>query len=226
MNWIKSKLKLIKIIWYSWWFNLHYLPFKQAIRLPIYLWKPKLLKCKGKIILDGPIYSGKIKLGFKRVSIFRESGVAWENHGGTVVFKGGASIGSGSAISIGDRSLVELGDDFNSTYGLKLVSYYSVKVGEHGSLGWNTLIMDTNFHKLYDKETNAPFPLGGKIEIGEYNWFGADCKIMHSVKTPERCIFGMGTIVTRSTPMEPYAITGGQPPRILHRNVYRDFTEG
>lgn len=31
------------------YFNFHYLPFKQAIHLPILLYKPNLVKCSGKI---------------------------------------------------------------------------------------------------------------------------------------------------------------------------------
>lgn len=224
-----SNLKILKyicIIWYSWWFNFHYLPFRQAIKLPIFLWKPDLIECKGKVILEGKIYPGKVRMGFRRVSIYPDNGIIWENHGGTIVFKGTANIGNDAAISVGQDAIVELGDDFQNTCGIKLVSYFGLKVGLGCLFGWNPVIMDTNFHYLYDRSGRKQFPIGGAIEIGEYNWFGADCRIMHSVKTPVRCIFGLGTIVTRSIPMESYAITGGQPPRILRRNVERDFSEG
>ena len=219
-------IRLIRIVWYSGWFNFHYLPFHQAIKLPIFLWKPDLIKCEGKVVLEGEIYPGKIQLGFRRVSIYKDNGFVWENHGGTVIFKGTAIIGGGGAISGGTDSVVELGNDIVNNRGLKLVSYFGVKTASHTRFGWNTLIMDTNFHTLYDRETKKGFSVGGAIEIGEYNWFSTDCRIMHSVKTPARCIFGLGTIVTRSVPMESYAITGGQPPRILRRNVERDFSEG
>lgn len=219
-------LKYICIVWYSWWFNFHYLPFRQAIKFPIFLWKPDLIECKGKVILEGDIYPGKIQLGFRRVSIFPDNGFIWENHGGTIIFKGATIIGGGSAFSIGSESVVEFGNDVKNNYGLKLVSYFGFKTAGPARFGWNTLIMDTNFHYLYDRSSRKQFPIGGAIEIGEYNWFGTDCRIMHSVKTPARCIFGLGTIVTRSIPMESYSITGGQPPRILRRNVERDFSEG
>lgn len=61
----------------------------------------------------------------------------------------------------------------------------------------------------------------GPIKIGENNWFGAQCKIMHSVNTPKRCIFGMGSIVTRACEFESYAVHGGSPLRVLSRNVKR-----
>ena len=63
----------------------------------------------------------------------------------------------------------------------------------------------------------------GPIEIGDCNWFGTECKIMHSVTTPERCIFGMGTIVTRGSEMKSYCVMGGNPVRVLSQNVIRDY---
>ena len=61
----------------------------------------------------------------------------------------------------------------------------------------------------------------GKIHIGDFNWFGTECKIMHSVETPERCIFGMGTIVTRGCCAQSYCVMGGSPVRVLSQNVMR-----
>lgn len=38
---------------YSIYFNFHYLPFRQAVKLPILLYKPKLLKLKGIVKIGG-----------------------------------------------------------------------------------------------------------------------------------------------------------------------------
>lgn len=48
--------------------------------------------------------------------------------------------------------------------------------------------MDTNFHPLYDMEKDSFKRAYGPIKIGDYNWFAMQCKVMHSVETPERCI--------------------------------------
>lgn len=47
------------------------------------------------------------------------------------------------------------------------------------------------------------------------------CKVMHSVETPERCIFGMGSVVGRGCKFESYCVHGGFPLRVLTRNVMR-----
>lgn len=216
--------KLFRYIIHSLYFNFHYLPFKQALKLPILLYKPDLLSTKGKIILDCKnIKFGQIRMGFRTCSIYPNSGFVWENHGGTIIFKGKCRIGNDSYLSIGEKSTVIFGDDFRNTAGLKLVSYRGIRFGTKTSLGWGVLIMDTNFHPLYDIKNKKYKRASGPIEIGDYNWFGTGCKIMHSVITPERCIFGMNTIITRNCEMKSYCVMGGNPVKILSENVLRDY---
>lgn len=81
--------------------------------------------------------------------------------------------------------------------------------------------MDTNSHMLYDIEKKKFKKAFGKINIGSNNWFGTQCMIMPSVETPERCIFGARTIVTRGGQYESYCVHGGNPVRVLTRNVMR-----
>lgn len=207
------------------YFNFHYLPFKQAIKLPILLYKPELLSCKGKIIIDCPrIKFAMIRMGFRNVSIYPNNGVKWENNGGTVIFKGDARIGNDTYLSLGEKTIVEIGNNFVSRAGMKLVSWRGIKFGESTSLGWGCLVMDTNIHPLYDLKKKEFKQASGPIVIGDYNWFGTECKIMHSVTTPERCIFGMGTIVTRGCIAKSYCVMGGSPIRVLTENVIRDLS--
>jgi acetyltransferase-like isoleucine patch superfamily enzyme len=206
------------------YFNFHYLPLKQAWKLPILLYKPNLRCCKGKIILkpeNGKIRHGMVKLGFYQVSIYPNSGVMWENKGGTIIFKGTCDFGNDTYLSFGENALVEISEGFNASAGVKIISYHGIKFGLYDSLGWGVLIMDTNFHPLYDLEKKKFKSAGGAIEIGDHNWFATQCKVMHSVKTPERCIFGMGTVITRGSEMKPYCVMGGSPVRVLKENVIR-----
>ena len=211
-------------IFSSIYFNFRYLPFKQAIKLPILLYKPHFLALKGKITIDTPkITTGMIRMGFHNVSIYPNNGVTLELKGERIIFKGKCSIGNDSYISTGAKGVIEFGDDFRCQAGLKLVSYRGVKFGQTCSVGWGGLIIDTNFHPIYDIVKNKFKKASGEIEIGDYNWFGTQCKIMHSVTTPERCIFGMGTTITRNCEMKPYCVMGGSPVKILTENVMRDY---
>ena len=77
INKIIKKIKrggwVLKYIIPTIYFNFHYLPFKQAILLPVYLRKPKLLTLKGRVIIQnggGRIWPGMIRLGGFGVSIY------------------------------------------------------------------------------------------------------------------------------------------------------------
>ena len=83
--------------------------------------------------------------------------------------------------------------------------------------------MDTNFHTLCDTNTGERLPGGGPISIGDHNWFGSQCRVMHSVTTPPQCVFAMGTTVTRGSQIKSYCIMGGSPVRVLRDNVMRDY---
>ena len=215
-----------KYIFSTLYFNFHYLPFRQAIRLPILLYKPHLLKCKGKIELrpdNGRIRYGMVRMGFRHASIYPNSGITWENHGGTIIYRGQCVLGNNTYMSFGPKTTVDFGHGFSNAAGLKLVSYRGIKFGQFCRFGWNCLCMDTNIHPLYDMVGKKYKPASGRIEIGDHNWFGTECKVMHSVVTPERCIWGMGTTVTRGCVKKPYCVMGGNPVRIICENVMRNL---
>ena len=102
--------RILRYILHSVFFNFHYLPFHEAVKLPILLYKPKLLKLKGtiKIKQEDKIGFGMIRLGFPEVSLYPNTGIVFENYGGTVVFKGQCCIGNNSYLSIGPKAIVEL----------------------------------------------------------------------------------------------------------------------
>lgn len=204
-------------------FNLRYLPFKQAIKLPILVFKMKSLSSKGKVIIDTEdISTGMIQLGFPRAATYPNTGITWRNQG-KVIFRGTCKIPNDCYVIIGKQATLTFGDDFNANAGLKLVSNCKISFGKSARIGWSVTIMDTNFHPLYDMEKKQFKKAFSPIVIGDYNWFGTQCYIMHGVQTPERCIFGARSMVTRGGKYESYCVHGGSPVHVLSRNVMRDY---
>ena len=189
----------------------------------VFLFIDTLKRLIVKICKRGGVKFGMIKLGFRTSGVYPNNGITWENHGGNVTFKGTCNIGNDSYCTFGANTTVEFGDDFINTASLKIVSYRGIKMGKGTRFGWGCLIMDTNFHPLYDMVNKKFKTASGPIEIGDYNWFGTQCKIMHSTTTPERCIFGMNTTVTRNCVKKSYCVMGGEPVKILTENVMRDL---
>lgn len=200
------------------------LPFKQAIKLPILIFKPHDMLLKGKIVIDSDrLYTGMIRLGYCKPNLpYPNNGIKIYNLG-KIIFKGRCLIGCDSYIIVEESGSVIFGDDFRSNASLKITSKIGIKINPHVRIGYNVNMMDTNHHKLYDMDKGCFLDAYGKIEIGSYNWISTNSVVLHSVVTPERCLFGLGTILTKSSKFESYCLHGGSPLKILRRNVFRDF---
>lgn len=218
--------KLVIVFCKSLYFNFHYLPLRQAIKLPILVFNSKLMCMKGKVIIDTPnLKTGLVMIGDWGVYIYPNTGFVWENRGGTVIFKGKCRIGASSAISVGPFGKIVFGDDFSNTHGLKIISSRYIEFGKSVKLGWNNLIIDTNMHPTKDYITRKKNDAGASILIGDYNWFGTDCVVLPGVKTPERIICALGSIITKSIKWESYSLYGGLPLHKLKDNIYRDLED-
>ena len=222
---IRSILKTI-------YFNFHYLPFRQAIKLPIILYKPKLLMMNGNIeIKSSHISFGMIKLGFPSVSIYPDKGIIYENKGGTIIFSGKCNIGGNSAISIGDgggnkKPCLKFGDNFLSLTTLKIVCCYNIIFNDIVRFGWDCLVMDTDFHKL--TKLSGGYTKGyGEIVIGKNNWFGTRCIVLKNTITPDYCTISASSLLNKKYDVPKYSIIG--PSTVIelkktdiYRNIYDD----
>ncbi len=218
--------RILRSIPYSIYFNFHYLPFKQAIIFPVLLYKPKLLKLNGNVkILSGGVKFGMIQLGFPTVSLYPNTGIMFENHGGTIIFKGQCRIGNNSYISIGPKAVVEFGNRFSATTTLRLTSYNNIVIGNHTTFGWETLIMDTDFHKL-TKLTGGYRKGYAPIHIGANNWLGNGCRIMKRTQTPDYCIVQAGTTLSSMINVPAYSVIGNSSKIVVKATgVWRNIDD-
>ncbi|MFI3242837.1 MAG: hypothetical protein R3Y56_01125 [Akkermansia sp.] len=227
MNALKKLWKqrwILRSIFSSIFFNFYYLPFRQAVHLPILLYKPKFISLGGQIVIKSDcIKFGMIQLGRCFVPVYPNTGIIWENKKGRVSFLGECKIGGNSSLSVNKGANIIFHDDFVATSSVQIISFKAITFGCKCRLGWNSLVMDTGFHPLYDIEKKKFKPAFGAITIGDYNWFGNQCVVMHSVTTPERCIFGLRSVITRGGKYESYAVHGGSPAKLLTRGVMRDY---
>lgn len=227
--------KIIKLWKYKWvlrsifktvFFNFHYLPFKQAIKLPIFLYKPRFKNLKGSIVIDtNKIKPGMILLGYDSVSVYPNSGIIIDNNGGKIIFKGETTIGNNSAISIGKNAILCLGERFTGSTTLKIICYYKITFGTDVRIGWNNTFMDTDLHSMIKIATNTHTKGYGQIKIGDNNWFGMNCVIMKNTVTPDFCTIAGTSLLNKDYSEFPkYTIIGSDKHiSILRTGVYRDW---
>lgn len=209
---------LIKTVY----FNFHYLPFSQAIKLPIILYKPHFLKLKGRIIIQGNVRTGMITLGRNIVSIYPDTGINIENHGGTIIFQGHCLIGNNSSISVGEKSTVTIGSNFIATTTLRLISYHKISIDENVLCGWNCMFVDTDFHKLTLLPSRTCPPAFGEIEIGRDCWMAMNSTVMKNGKIGDYCVVAGNSIINKDFSEYTYCLLAGQPADVKKRGIFRD----
>ena len=158
----RNPIVFLKDLLYSIYFNFHYLPFRQAVRLPILFHNPTFVNLKGKVRIEGKVARGMIKLGYYFHGGYPDGGFMFENNGGHVVFKGSVCIGGNSSFSVGKYGLLEIEGPTGSIEGLKIACYHHIKLENHCRIGWDVMMMDTSFLKLNFLLENLDFINGNK----------------------------------------------------------------
>lgn len=214
--------QLMKInLWKTVYFNFHYFPFKTAMRMPVFIYKRTLLyKMGGKISIEAPVRTGMMRFGPHGLGTqdLLYSRTMWQLDG-TLVIKGRIDIGRGSKISVGKNGVLTLGKDFMITGNSEIICQKEITFGSECLLSWNVLVMDTDFHKIYDANNvliNSPRP----IHIGNHVWIGCKNMILKGVSVADNVIVSANSTVTRNV-SETNCIIGGQGKyiEVLKRNV-------
>lgn len=224
--------KLFQNIWilrsllYSIFFNFYYLPFRQAIYLPILLYKPKFKSLKGTIrIQSDSVNFGMIQMGRPIVPIYPNTGIMWENKGGQVILKGKTVIGNNSYISIGEKGNLDIASDFIASSSLKLVCFYSITIKENVRFGWDILMMDTDFHRLKNMDGAFIGTAVKPIVLGNNIWIGTKTVILKGAMIPPYCIVGACSLVNKKYEVPSHSLLSGIPAVLKKTGLWRDIND-
>lgn len=206
-------------------FNFRHLPLRQAIKLPIWLYRPYIKSCEGCITLTGGgIKTGMIRLGFNMVSIYPRNGIMIENRG-SIVFQGRCSIGNDSYISVGNHSQIVFGGDFTATASFRIASYDGITFGNKVSIGWNCMFIDSDFHRL-TRCDGKNVKAYGKIQVGNNVWFGNNCIVMKNTIIPDYITVAAGTMLTQPMAVPERSVVGNsRNVETLQTGIWRNFDD-
>ena len=223
---ISTLFRLLRSLPASVYFNFHYLPLWQAVKLPILLYKPRFLELKGTVRIESDnIRTGMIRLGFPTVSLYPNTGIMIENHGGEIVFKGRTKVGNASSISIGGKGRVEFGAHFEATAALKLTSYCSVRFAPRVLCAWDCTFMDTDFHKL-TKLNGGGYSKGyAPISIGSDTWIGMGTLVLKGTVLPDYTTVGARSLLSGRYEVPPYSILAGSPATLKKTGYWRNLED-
>jgi acetyltransferase-like isoleucine patch superfamily enzyme len=207
------------------YFNLKKFPFSIAKKIPVFFYgKVKFHDLKGEIIFDSPIKTGMIGFGQTFELFKKEQGIAEFNLSGKLILKGNAHFGKDCLVYIGPNSYCEIGDMFALGSRGKLISYEKLIFGKYVRVGYETQLIDTNFHTILDLKTGKVASLTSPIEIGDYNWIGNRSTIMQKTVTPNFCMIASNSLTNKDyTLLGENILIGGIPAKLLKNNISRDW---
>lgn len=215
---IKFAILAIRAIPKSIYFNFKYLKLRDAIKFPFIISHRVSLSClKGNVIIESPIKTGMIRIGFGKVKIFDQQKMraVWHVEKGTVTFKGGAHIGNGTCIfSSGD---LMFGNNFVISAHTKIACYKKIIFGDDNVIGWDCLFMDSDAHKVVD-ENDEIINIDKEIRIGDRVWIGAKCTVLKGTITGNDVVIAANSCITKSI-LKNKCILGGYPIRVLKENT-------
>ena len=201
------------------YFNFKYFPFKHAIKLPVLIGSRVFLsRMNGKVIINGPISTGLIQIGYGNVCItdFKRSRAILEIDG-ELIFNGRAFIMQGCKINVMQNAQLIIGDDFNMSVECVIITQKRITIGNSSGISWESLVMDTDFHHIYD-EDGVEFNQPKEIIIGEKVWVGCKCTLLKGAEIPSGSIVAANSMVTKKLIGEK-SIFGGNPIRVLKNNI-------
>lgn len=214
---MNSKLKAILSIPKIVWVNFRYLPFKQAIKIPILIAYNADFKCVRRegVRLDAPISFGMIHIGFFTMNVCNPKDKTIVDVKGSLVFKGKAALGHGTKITVYKSCEMILGDSFHVSGYSSFVCKKKMVFGNNVLFGWECLTMDGDGHTIYDINNQ---PMIGKREVvfGDNVWVGCRCTILKGALIPSGSIIGAGTIIAGQK-FEPQSIIAGNPPHVIKK---------
>lgn len=213
MGKILNLLRIIKALPKSLIVNFRFLPFSQAIKLPILAFNINLKGLGGgQIIIHNKIKFGMIRLGQYEIAIFPEKKFVMQNNGIIEIY-GECKFGKGCAMSVWSGGRLIIGDGVTGTYGIKLIASNKVTIGAKTLIGWNARICDCDFHLTKSMETGEKIGhKSGEIVIGENCWIASDCRLMKNARIPDKTTVGTGTFISRPIDVPPGSVIANPRP--------------
>lgn len=224
---LMNKIRTLLALPISLFFCLWYLPFSQAIKIPIILYNPKLYCIKGKVIINATkIRFGMIRLGLFITNQYPNNGISFYNKG-TILFKGDACIGANSAITVlRHNSYVEIGERFGNSSTLRINCDYRIILYGAVRCGCNVQIMDSAMHRLKNKQGLFVGRGYDEVIIGSHTWLATDVTVMQGTKLPPYSVVAARSLCNQDySEHGSYGLYAGIPAKYKKSGRWRDIND-
>jgi acetyltransferase-like isoleucine patch superfamily enzyme len=215
------KLKTIVYIGFlkTLWFNFRYLPFSEAIHLPVLLARDvKIVHCyRGFCSFMGRVRMGSILFGLgDRIYHSDSSGLIHIN--GKLILKGDGrhAFGVGTKLNVGKDGVLTIGDNFTASAQNYISCDCAITIGDDNMWSFDNVIMDTDAHQICNVD-GCVTNYNKQIIFGNHVWLGCRSIIMKGSEIADGCVIASGSKICGKYDVPNCIITSGKT--IIKRNV-------
>lgn len=218
VNWLKTLL-----------FNFMTMPFKQAIKLPVYLYgSVDFYFLKGRIqFAQSDIKRGMVKMGMNKEYLATDGNrsLIILKKGSVITFGGDCDISSGFLLRVEDNAELTLGRNVFLGARSKIVCVEKITIGEFTQLAYESQVIDSDFHYVYDTKEEKISKRERAVVLGAYNWFGNRTTILKGTITNNYTICSSCSLLNKDYTLltENNTVLGGIPAKIISTNKKRIF---
>lgn len=225
MKLIKFLINLYKLnISSTLYFNFKMLKFKDALKLPVYIYgKTDFRNLSGNLIIKGALSRGMIVIG-KSNYVKNQIGIFTLTLAGDLIFNGKINIYSGVYIFLSKNAQLNIGT--NRTFigtNSKIICFDNISIGNNVEITWDCQIMDSNFHYFEEPNINK---LTKPIVIEDNVWIGNRVSLMPGSVIPSYSTITSNSLVNKNfIEFGNNIIIGGIPAKFIKGDITRIFDE-
>lgn len=217
-------------VWRTVYFNFRTLPFSQAIKLPVFIYGRIQFILNGTVLFkDCVIKRGMVKIGKVSdcFSINEKAGfIQLASSSSKLVFNGKAKIGVNAKIRAVEGT-IHLGNEAFFGSNVRIIANgANIYIGAHSRIAFETNIVNSGFHYVYNSTKGCYGNCNRDIVIGEYNWIGNKTSITAGAVTKGHTIVCSNSLVGKdySTIEAEYPMIAGIPAKLIASGMKRVFS--
>lgn len=203
--------------------NFHMMSFRDAIKLPIYIYKGVRFKdLTGDIIIINP-KRGCIKIGYPNNAASTHGIRSYLSIQGTILFDRYCQIGEGNFIDVyNPESILKFGNNVIINNNNVISCGTKINIGKQVIIGSYCQIFSTDHHYLA-KDGVIRSGKFDHVEIGENCWIGNNVTILKNSEIGSCNIVGTKSLVTSKVDYVTGCVLGGNPLRVITREHHVEF---
>lgn len=215
-----SKIRFI----YSLYINFKLLPFKQAIRLPIFIYPKTILVNKGKIIFPNCELSfGCIKIGTHELSFHQRKIYSHILNNGNLFLDKNIELKAGICCTIAKSGKLYFKNDVKLGANTKIFCCKEIKIQNNTRIGYESHLIDTNFHYIESLGSEEFNDIAKPITIGNWCWIASKVTINAGTVLPNNVIVGSNSLLNKdyTSAVPENSLLAGSPAKLIKTGVRR-----